>query len=242
VEADRAFSHLVEGRRVLLAGGAGNGKSVVAAQVVERARREGWPTFVLAADRLPVVDTVNQLGAALGLPDSPPTVLAAVAAGRDALLVIDQLDAVSVVSGRHPERLGVVTDLLTQAASYPRVRVLLASRQFDLDNDRELRAVAGAADSVAVPVGVLDESVVRQVLGDAGLEVDLPSTVMRLLVVPLHLAIFVELARTGAGDLAGVRTLTDLYNRYWDAKRQACRAARSGQDDWLRWLSGWRIE
>ena len=233
VEADHAFSHLMQKRRVLLAGGAGHGKSVVAVQVVERARREGWPTLVLAADRLPAVDTVHQLGDVLDLPDSPTTVLGAVAAGGDALLVIDQLDAVSVVSGRHPERLGVVTDLLTQATSYPRVRVLLVCRQFDLDNDRELRAVAGAAESVVVPVGVLDEWVVRQVLGDADLEAELPPTVMRLLVVPLHLAIFVELARAGAEDLAGVRTLTDLYNRYWDAKRQACRAARNGQDDWL---------
>jgi hypothetical protein len=233
VEADRAFSHLVEERRVLLAGGAGHGKSVVAAQVAERAQREGWPTLVLAADRLPAVDTVNELGAALGLPDSPTTVLAGVAAGGDALLVIDQLDAVSVVSGRHPERLDVVTDLLTQAVSYPRVRILLACRQFDLDNDRELRAVAGAADSVAVSIGVLDESVVRQVLDDIGFEASLPPTLMRLLAVPLHLAIFVELARAGAGGLAGMRSLTDLYNRYWDVKRQACRASRGGQDDWL---------
>jgi hypothetical protein len=233
VEADRAFSHLVEERRVLLAGSAGHGKSVVAAQVVERAQREGWPILALAADRLPAVDTINQLGVALGLPDSPATVLAGVAAGGDALLVLDQLDAVSAVSGRQPERLGLVTDLLTQAASYPRVRVLLVCRQFDLDNDRELRAVAGAPDSVAVPVGVLDESVVRQVLEETGLSPNVPSAVMRLLVVPLHLAIFVELVHTGAGDLAGARTLTDLYNRYWAAKRQACRATRAGQDDWL---------
>jgi hypothetical protein len=233
VEAEQAFRHLAEGRRVLLAGGAGHGKSVVAAQVIAHARREGWPTLVLAADRLPAVDTVNQLGDALNLPDSPATVLAAVAAGGDALLVIDQLDAVSVVSGRHPERLGVVTDLLSQATSHPRVRVLLACRQFDLDNDRELRAVAGAADSVAVAIGGLDESVVGRVLGNAGLEASFPPIVMRLLAVPLHLAIFVELTHAGAGDLAGVRTLTDLYNRYWDVKRQACRAARGGRDDWL---------
>jgi hypothetical protein len=80
---------------------------------------------------------------------------------------------------------------------------------------------------------VLDESVVRQVLDDAGFEASLPPTLMRLLAVPLHLAIFVELARAGAGGLAGVRSLTDLYNRYWDAKRQACRAAGGGRDDWL---------
>ena len=232
-EADRAFSHLLEGRRVLLAGGAGAGKSVIVAQVVEQARREGWPVLVLAADRLPRADTVYRLGAELGLPDSPATVLAGVAAGGDALLVVDQLDAVSVVSGRHPERLGLVSELLTQAASYPRVHVVLACRGFDLDNDRELRAVAGAAESLTVPVGGLDAPVVDQVLSDAGIAGDLPPSLRRLLTVPLHLAIFVELARAGIGGLSGVRSLTDLYNRYWEVKRQACRAARDGQDEWL---------
>jgi hypothetical protein len=231
--ADQAFSHLLAGRRVLLAGGAGAGKSAILAQVVEQARREGWPVLVLAADRLPAADTAHRLGAELGLPDSPATVLAGIAAGGDALLVLDQLDAVSVASGRHPERLGLVSELLTQAASYSQVHVVLACRRFDLDNDRELRAVAGAAESVAVSVGELDAPVVDQVLSDAGIPTDLPPNLRRLLTVPLHLAIFVEVARAGANALSGVRTLTDLYNRYWEVKRQACRAARDGQDQWL---------
>jgi hypothetical protein len=232
-EADQTFSHLLDGRRVLLAGGAGAGKSAIVAQVVQRARRKGWPVLVLAADRFPSADTVHRLGAELGLPDSPATVLGGRAAGGNALLVVDQLDAVSVVSGRHPERLGLVSELLTQAASYPRLYVVLACRRFDLDNDRELRAVAGAAESVAVSVGELDASVLDQVLSDAGIPTDLPSNLRRLLTVPLHLAIFVEVARAGANGLSGVRTLTDLYNRYWEVKRQACRAARDGQDEWL---------
>jgi len=154
---------------VLLGGAAGRGKSVVAAQLVIRARREGWPVLVLSADRRPSADTTGQMGERLGLPDSPVTVLAALAAGSPALLIVDQLDAVSVVSGRHPERLGVITDLLTEAGSYPGVRVILACRQFDLDNDREPRAVAGTPGTESVAIGDLNEEQVRDALTAAGL-------------------------------------------------------------------------
>jgi hypothetical protein len=232
-EAETATNHLNDGRRTLLAGAAGTGKSVVAAQVVSMAQQRRWPVLVLSADRLPDAATTTQLGTELGFPDSPATVLAAVAAGGDALLVIDQLDAVSVTSGRHPERLSLVSHLLRETNSYPKLRSLLACRRFDIDNDRALRAVAHDDDAAVVAVDDLNEKQVRQVLTSAGLETRLPAPLMRLLAVPLHLALYVELARAGVGDLNSARTLTQLYDRYWDIKRDACRVARGGSDEWL---------
>lgn len=79
--------------------------------------------------------------------------LAGLAAGKNALLVIDKLDAVSVASGRHLERIGLLTELLTEATSYPELRVVLACRRFDVDNDRGLRAISSHPDTVVVEVG-----------------------------------------------------------------------------------------
>jgi len=232
-EAEIANSHLDAGRRVILAGTAGAGKSVVAAQVIASARQRQRPVLVLSADRLPDAMTTALLGRELGLPDSPVTVLAGVAAGRDALLVIDQLDAVSVASGRHPERLGLISDLLRQARSYSGVRVVLACRQFDIDNDRALRVVAHDHDAAVVAVGELDDAQIRRALTDAGLQHALPLPLLRLLALPLHLALFVDLARAGVDDVQSVRTLIQLYDLYWDVKRTACRLARGGTDEWL---------
>jgi hypothetical protein len=232
-EARTAFDHLIDHDRVILAGAAGAGKSVVAGQVVAMARERRWPVLVLAADRLSDAATTSQLGTAVGLPDSPAVVLAGVAAGGDALLVIDQLDAVSIVSGRHPDRLRLVADLVREAHSYPRLRVLLACRKFDLENDRQLRAVANDGDAKVVAVGELAEDQVRSVLAAAGLPAKVPDRLMRLLTVPLHLALYVELAHDGGGDVESSRTLTQLYDRYWDVKRRSCRMARDGDDDWL---------
>jgi hypothetical protein len=232
-EAYAAAGHLCDGRRIVIAGAAGAGKSVVAAQVVSIIRERQWPVLVLSADRLPDAATSTQLGVKLELPESPATVLAAVAAEGDALLVIDQLDAVSVTSGRHPERLGLIGDLLREARSYPRLRTLLAGRRFDMDNDRALRAVAHEYNPAVVTVGSLEESQTRQVLANAGVSGALPAPLMQLLAVPLHLALFVELAQAGVSDLASARTLTQLYDRYWNMKRDACRLARGGTDEWL---------
>lgn len=231
-EADTALRSLEVGRRTILAGGAGSGKSVVAAQVAATARQRSWPVLVVSADRLPDATTTTQLGKELGYPDSPATVLAGVAAGDNALLVIDQLDALSVTSGRHPERLGLVSDLLREARSHPKLRVLLACRQFDIDNDRALRAAAHDDDTTIVPVSALDREQLRQVLTAAGLPANVPDALVPLLAVPLHLALYVGLALGGATDLATVRTLTQLYDRFWDLKRAACRIARSGVDEW----------
>lgn len=231
-ESADALAQLDGGRRTILAGGAGAGKSVVTGQVVKAASERYWPVFVVAADRLPDVATTTQLGAELGLPDSPATVLAGVAAGGDALLVVDQLDSVGVASGRHPERLRLIEDLLSEARSYPGMRVLLACREFDLDHDRALRALAHDDNAAVVSVGDLDVTQIHRALSDAGLPAVTTTPLMRLLAVPLHLALYVELAHAGV-DVTSARTLTDLYDRYWKTKKAACRLTRGGADDWL---------
>jgi hypothetical protein len=65
-EADVAMGCLDEGKRTVIVGGAGAGKSVVAAQVVTTAQRRQWPVSVISADRLPDVATTIQLGESLG--------------------------------------------------------------------------------------------------------------------------------------------------------------------------------
>lgn len=233
--ADEAFAGLGEGRSVVVSGPAGIGKSVVVAQTVQRARVAGWPVAVVAADRLSNIDTTRAVGGALGLPDSPVTVLAGVAGTQQALLVIDQLDVVSTVSGRHPERLALVADLVAEARSHPGVRVLIACRRFDLDNDRQLRAVvADDPDVVVMDAGELADDEVGTLLQEFGMSDALSSPLRALLRVPLHLAVYLELAQQGVPAAASVRSLTDLYDRYWDIKRDACRDKRGdGGDEWL---------
>src|SRR5260370_9491465 len=75
-------------------------------------------------------------------PGSPASVLSRGAAGRAALLVLDQVDAFGAGSGRNPARLEAVTEALRDARALG-IKVMIACRAFDLEMDDRLAALAG---------------------------------------------------------------------------------------------------
>ena len=121
-------------RTVLVSGRAGVGKTEVISQTLQRVQVRNWPMLALRVDRLEPSPTPSELGSTLGLPASPVSVLAGIADGRDCLLVIDQVDAVSQASGRNPEFFDCISAMLHQALAYDNIKVLSACRKFDIDN------------------------------------------------------------------------------------------------------------
>ena len=181
--------------------------------------------LTLRVDRLKTSPTPFQLGRSLNLPASPVSVLSAVAKGRDCLLVIDQMDAVSLASGRNPEFFDCIGALLHQAQAHPNMRILAASRKFDIDNDHRLRDLT-REEGIAkeVPVGQLDETIVRSVIDELGLDASVLSpNQIDLLSLPIHLKLLAESASKTLDESLGFRTSTDLYDRFWDYKRTAIR-------------------
>lgn len=92
------------------------------------------------------------------------------AEGSESLLVLDQLDAVSVASRRYPERLPIVEGLLAEPVQHVPARVVHPPQQ--LGENAERRAMAGgAAPQVQLVLMVLvrrDISLERTPHGEAG--------------------------------------------------------------------------
>ena len=109
------------GANCVLTGKAGGGKTGCVIECVEALRQDDNPVAVLAfrLDRLKPVASTKELGEQLGLEESPALVLttAAEAVSGEAVLVIDQLDAVSTTSGRSADFFDVVEDLLSEVRS-----------------------------------------------------------------------------------------------------------------------------
>ena len=124
---------------VLITGEAGIGKSGVMLQVIEELLEAGTPVLAFRADRLEPTQLPDDVGEQIGLPGSPANVLAAVAQGSQCVLVIDQLDALSLASGRNTNLFDCVYEIIRQAQAHPNMHILLACRKFDLDNDYRLR-------------------------------------------------------------------------------------------------------
>lgn len=221
-ETAAAIAALEDHPSVAILGTAGSGKSVVLASLIDWSRNQGRPTLVISADRLPTALTVPALGAELGLGTSPVAALAAAVRGKPATLVIDQLDAVSVISGRNPGGTELIDSLLTEARSHRSVKVVVACRQFDLDNDTGLRNVAIKDDTQRITVPALTEAQVRDAVALAGLAAVGNARLLLLLQLPITLAIYIEVSKAGQSDLTGAKTLTDLYNAYWADKQRVC--------------------
>ena len=221
-------------RAILLSGEAGAGKTGVGAEVLEHAQALGWPTLALRLDRLEPSATPRQLGRQMELPESPATVLANVAHGRECLLYIDQLDAVSTTSGRNPHFFECVDEIIRQSAIHPNLHLLLSCRRFDLANDERLRRLVGDHGiAEEIQVHALPEGQVRRIVESCGFPAQrLTAKQLALLSVPLHLKIFTEIVsqqREAEKETFEFATLKDLYDRYWEHKYQAARE-RLGRD------------
>ncbi|TDC59076.1 ATP-binding protein [Micromonospora sp. KC207] len=163
VEAEQIGEQLLNGNRCVFAVGAGgSGKSAVLHEMVEEAESRGWTVLALRLDRQEPFSSTVELGLRFGLETSPTSSLARVAGDQPSLLVIDQLDAVSKASGRIPQTFEAVADLVREATAFPNMRVLLACRKFDLDNDDRIRTLTKEHQAKQVPVAELSDA---QVLG-----------------------------------------------------------------------------
>lgn len=236
-ETDEVVNRLLnpDGKRaVLVSGEAGVGKSGVLYLALETIQQKGWPLLFFRADHLSEARNPSEVGAQLGLPKSPAQVLAGIAQGRDAVLVIDQLDAVSKTSGRHPEFYDQsIHEIILQALTYPNLRLLLACRKFDLEqDDRFLELVKDNGIAVEVQAKRLGKEKVLEALERLGIPTDgLNERQLELLSVPLHLKLLVEGLKTGESPSA-FATVTELYERYWEAKQDQVKTRLAREPRW----------
>lgn len=222
VEAQQAAELLRNGEAlgVLAAGAAGAGKSEVLDQVLEIVQSEGWAVLAMRADRLAERPRPDGIGEQLGLPGSPVAVLGAVAGDSPSLLVIDQLDAVSLASGRLRGLWEPTWAMIQQARAHPGMRVLVACRQFDLNNDPRLRELTGDdGPLLSVSVPPLTTEQIDNALSAMGLSSGQLTAAQRKLVeLPLHLKLLEPLASEG-GHL-DFSTVTSLFEAYWQQRRR----------------------
>ena len=211
--ADRLTAN--DGRPIVVVHGrAGSGKSTVAADTVQQLIEVGWTAAVV---RMDAIDSVCRSAAALGkaaeLRSSPVDVLASAADGGPAVLVIDQLDAVSTYSGRIPDSYEAVTEVIEQAGKHGRVKVVLVVRTADLSADPRMRSLLADEDKVEqVEVSHLDATAVQAALTAFNVDANsLAPDTLDLLRVPLHLAVFFRL-EAKSRELP-YRTLPDLYQQ-----------------------------
>jgi hypothetical protein len=212
---------------VAVVGAAGGGKSAVLRQAVAAVANE-WPVLAMRLDRLEAFSSTHELGTdRLGLPSSPVSSLAAAAKGGPCLMVVDQLDAVSQVSGRMPASFDTVAELMREAQAFPEMKVLVACRKFDLENDDRLRELVKKCKAPETLVTPLTDAQVDDAVSAMNLDPTELTTVQgTLLQSPLNLVLLSSVADEDTA--LGFSTTKDLMDAFYERKRRECQQRRPG--------------
>ncbi|MFZ1936913.1 MAG: hypothetical protein WCB27_04280 [Thermoguttaceae bacterium] len=219
-------------KTVLVSASAGVGKSCVMTQVLDALETRGVPVLVVRMDRYGDARSAQDIGKQMELPRSPTVTLAGLANGRESVLVVDQLDAVSQVSGRYPHLWEVFDSLYHEAAAYPNMRLIIACREFDLQHDYRLRKLRQPDVAKQISVQLLSLEEVDRALATTGCAAGrLNSRQKELLRTPFYLALFVS-GFDDRGTDTEFQGLGDLFDRYWERKCRAVSARLSGTNEW----------
>ena len=216
-ETERLYAEITEGsfRIIILAGTAGAGKSVVVKTVLERLSSNHIRHLAFRADQLGEPASVDAIGSrTLSIEDSPAVILEHVAGQHQAVIFIDQADALSEMSGRSPAARASLVNLIKQAANYEHVKIVFCCRPFDLENDHQYGKLLEREDTVRIDVAPLDwDRDVLPVLESHGVIVDANNEQLKkLLVLPVGLTLAIDLSLMGTKDLRYFYHLSQLYD------------------------------
>ncbi|WP_200933496.1 MULTISPECIES: hypothetical protein [unclassified Rhodococcus (in: high G+C Gram-positive bacteria)] len=226
-EAATLIDLMTTTRLALVVGAGGGGKSSVLYQAARKLEARDAEVLAFRLDRRGAFGSTMELGVQLGLSISPVAALRQAADGRDAFLIIDQLDAVSLASGRLSERYDVIADLIQEATAVEGVRVILACRQFDVENDHRIRKLDARNDVERLTVEPLSGEATAHAVAAMGLDPGLLTVTQRaLLRSPMNLVLLETIA-----DQPGALNFTSrgsLFEAFWLRKEQTSEERRPG--------------
>ena len=130
----------------------GGGKSALLARAACQLIDETSIVLAIKADRLPAdVDSIAKLTDDLRLPTDVESALVAAAGVRNAVLIIDQMDALADLVDIDTRRLDVLLVLVENVAKDDRIRVVMSCREFDYRHDVRMHRLRAEELVLAVP-------------------------------------------------------------------------------------------
>ena len=201
---------------ILVTGEAGCGKSGVVREVVAGLTDSAVPHLAFRIDRHLSCQSIKELSTAvLNRDESPVSALENLSEGKTSVLIIDQIDAVSEVSGRTSAIKDILFELFRETRQYGDVRCLLVCRSFDLENDPQYRELEQEGQSKRVEVKPLSwDDDVAPILTHNGVSAErFTRSERRLLCLPLHLAVFLEIGDPTLGFTTGTALMRGLLEK-----------------------------
>lgn len=193
-------------------GAPGVGKSVIMRSLCERLQKEKVPTLGIRSE-LYRAENLDSLQKSLDFSNAiVETVQALTAKSPLVVVLIDQIDALSQSFSANRLFLDTYNRLIWELADLDKVRVIISSRTFDLNNDPALKEYAKSSSFEVLP---LEKAQVEAVLGKLGVaSSSLHPDFLAILGIPNNLDVFCQIHQKST-KLNQLKTLRDLYDERW---------------------------
>lgn len=198
---------------------AGTGKTVLIREILHELESNNIDVLAIKADQqLSGIETLDGLQSKLGLPISIERLASTLATGSKFIVLVDQIDALSLSMAHDQQALNLVLDLISRLRSISGVRILISCRTFDFDSDPRLKNLEGYKQFT---IKEFSEEEIIKCLDGVGFDYNLllPST-KKLLRTPLHLSLFLMALESGEHNellqKLGFSSLQELYHLLWE--------------------------
>ncbi|MDB9744157.1 ATP-binding protein [Fibrobacterales bacterium] len=185
---------------VFITGSAGVGKSGVNRGVLKKLIDKRTNVLAFRIDHYLMCNNKEELGQQLiGRNESPVTTLKTLSPDQLAVLFIDQVDAISDISGRSGRLKKVLFRLIQEAKSFGNIKIVMSCRTFDLNNDSRLKDIYNQDSVSDVDVPQLKwDTEIQPLLEDKEIEIhELTPKQKQLLRLPINLTIFLNVYEPG---------------------------------------------
>ena len=219
-EFDDCIKAIENEKSAIISGSAGSGKSGCTEAILNYCEERNLPHIAIKLDQRIPHKNCEIWGQELGLPNSIVHSLHCVSRNENAVIILDQLDALRWTQANSSEALAVCMELIRQVEylNYERKKkiiIIFVCRTYDLENDNNINSLFKKQESSEnvweiVKVGDFKEDVIKNIIGKNYEQLSLK--LKRLLRIPSNLYIWQHLDKEESyGDCLTTSHLIDKW-------------------------------
>lgn len=223
---DDCIKAITNEKSIIISGNAGYGKSGCTEAILNYCEEEKIPHIAIKLDRRMPHRNCESWGHDLGFPSSIAHSIHWVSRNKNAVIILDQLDALRWTQANSSEALTVCMELIRQVEYLNHERnkkiiIVFVCRTYDLENDNNINSLFKKQDTLkndwkTIRVDVFEENEVKEIIGK-NYENFLPK-LKNLLKIPSNLYIWQHLDKNEVYE--GCLTTSHLINNWFE---QICR-------------------
>lgn len=182
---------------IFVTGNAGSGKSIILKEAAKYCNSNKIQILPIDIRNYDNINNIDELGECIfNKKESPVTILQNLSRNEKSIIIIDQLDSISTVSGRNINKWQIVEKLLNSSKAYDNLKVIIACRSFDLEKDSRLNNFkrTNQEQIAEIDTSKLPEKQVKEALLNLGFdEKNINSKTIELFSIPIHLKLLAEI-------------------------------------------------